>query len=98
MVDGSAKYFSRIVQFSIRSFGMSKKLLGTLLVVVLLLSLIGSVVVHAQEVVFVIGWEQEPDHAFLTSNSAFSSYIAEFNQRDLFQFDENRQPYGVMAE
>jgi peptide/nickel transport system substrate-binding protein len=76
---------------------MSKRFLGTLLVVVLLLSLVGSVV-KAQEVVFVIGWEQEPDKAFLTSNSAFSFYVAQFNQRDLFQFDENRQPYGVMAE
>lgn len=77
---------------------MSKKFVGILLLLVLLLSLVGSVAQAQGGVVMVIGWEQEPDRAYLTSNSAFSSYIAEFNQRDLIDYDENRVPYAVMAE
>ncbi|NWF68553.1 MAG: hypothetical protein HXY40_05660 [Chloroflexi bacterium] len=71
---------------------------GLVLAALLLLSVGGSALAQDQGLLFVIGWEQEPDRSFLVSQSAFSAYIAEFNQRDLFDFDENRQVYPVMAE
>ena len=65
---------------------MSKRFTGILLVA-MLLTLFGSIVRAQDGVLFVIGWEQEPDRAYLSSQSAFSTYVAEFNQRDLIDYD-----------
>lgn len=71
--------------------------LGCALVFMLLLT---GVAVSAQsEVVFVIGWEQEPDRPTWVSNSAFSTYLDNFYRRDVWDWrGTEREIYPVMVE
>lgn len=72
-------------------------LLGCVLVCTFLLT---SLAASAQsDVVFVIGWEQEPDRPTLISNSAFSVFLDNFYHRDVWDWKGNdREIYPVMVE
>ena len=45
----------------------------------------------------VIGWEQEPPLLAPRSDLAFAAYMQGFYQRDVWQWDENREIFPVMA-
>jgi peptide/nickel transport system substrate-binding protein len=73
------------------------RILALSLVLVIALT-VGLVSVHAQEVVVVIGWEQEPDLPEIISGSAFSEYLDEWYARDVWDWDTERNIFPIMVE
>jgi peptide/nickel transport system substrate-binding protein len=69
------------------------------LALVLLLICSAGAAAQDEEVLMVIGWEQEPDVPSLISGSAFSAYLDSFNHRDVWDWKgEEREIYPVMVE
>jgi peptide/nickel transport system substrate-binding protein len=75
----------------------TRRLVGLALVLVMSLTLMVGVA-RAQDVTFIIGWEQEPDLPSPLSSSAFSSYLANFYARDVWGWDSSRTIFPVMVE
>jgi len=69
------------------------------LVLVLTMS-IGFGLASAQDddLTIVIGWEQEPSVLAPLSDMAFAAYMQNFYQRDLWDWDTNREIFPIMAE
>jgi peptide/nickel transport system substrate-binding protein len=74
------------------------RLVGVILVIIMVLSLIPSGVgAQDDEVVMVVGIEQEPELIRPLNNLSFGGYIESFYSRDLWEFDNARNPVPVMA-
>lgn len=75
------------------------RLLALSLLLVLVASLSFGIVSAQEDVTMVIGWEQEPDLPADLSNSAFSSYLASFYARDVWDWKgEEREIFPIMVE
>lgn len=67
------------------------------MVLVLTLSLGLGALSAQDDVVIVIGWEQEPSQLQPLSNMAFASYLQQFFQRNVWDWDTDAQIYPVMV-
>lgn len=74
------------------------RLIGLSLVLVLAMSLGLGVVSAQDDDVIVIGWEQEPSQLQPLSEMAFATYLTDFYQRDVWDWDTDVQIYPVMVE
>jgi|GEM_PF-709446 len=72
------------------------RLVGLTLVLMLALGLGAA---QAQDgVTIIIAWEQEPDAPSVISSAAFSAYMDNFFQRDVWDWDQDRNIFPVMVE
>jgi peptide/nickel transport system substrate-binding protein len=69
-----------------------------LALVVMTMLALGSLAAAQEEVVIIIGWEQEVDAPPIIGSSAFAAYMDEFYGRDVWDWDTDRNIYPVMVE
>jgi peptide/nickel transport system substrate-binding protein len=63
-----------------------------------MLTLVVGVASAQDEVVLVVGWEQEPDVLTPLSTSAFSAYLRDFYGRRVWDWDTNYNIYPIMVD
>jgi|SaaInl4_150m_RNA_FD_contig_71_547101_length_1963_multi_2_in_0_out_0_2 peptide/nickel transport system substrate-binding protein len=71
--------------------------MGFILVTAMMLTLLVGVVATQDEVVLVVGIEQEPEQINPLSTMSFAAYIESFHARDLWEWDNARTAIPVMA-
>ncbi len=73
------------------------RLLSLTLALVVVLTIFGGVAIAQDELVIVVGIEQEPERINPLTTLAFGSYIESFYGRDLWEWDRERNIHPVMA-
>ncbi len=76
--------------------GNVTRILGLSLIVMLMLLAV-SVTTAQDEVVMVIGWEQEPPNIQPINSLQFAAYMEDFYARNLWDWDKERNAYPIMV-
>jgi len=78
-----------------------KRFISLVVLAALLVSMlvaVGAVTAQDDEVVIVVGWEQEPAKLYPLNSLVFGLLLEQFYTRQVWDWDENREIYPIMVE